>query len=346
MGNRINFIDWMKAIGIFLIVYGHVASRTIEYMTFPIYPKQLGVAFFVFVMGWYLGQEKRDPVLVTYNRLFPVFLFGIGFALFMSAIVFITRHDLNESNYLPFLLGVNVLLDYFPANPTTWYIGTYIHLVLLWALILQRLRIRPWMLVGWLGIEVLIRAVLMPHGLYRAYMIFPNWGTVFLVGMFLGQHGRGDCLSGKAFPIYFLGYAVFVLLWTLATRRFVVGHAFPFREFNSIGGPWGEVARSGFVSLLYLGHTWFVFELTRRIPAPSAIRFFARNTLLIFIAHMPLWYALGPSLRHYLHNYAMFVCVNITILFVGIGMASEVITGMVKPAYLRGLLASRLGIPR
>ena len=123
----IYFIDWMKSLGMFLIVYGHVAGDSIAQLTPPIYAKQLGVAFFIFVIGWGLARESRQRFQIVYNRLFPVFFLGLGFAIVISAIVFVMQRDLNESNYLPFFLGINVLLDHFPANPTTWYIGTYIH---------------------------------------------------------------------------------------------------------------------------------------------------------------------------------------------------------------------------
>ena len=39
------FVDWMKAVGMSLIVYGHVAHATTVPLTPPIYLKQFGVAF-------------------------------------------------------------------------------------------------------------------------------------------------------------------------------------------------------------------------------------------------------------------------------------------------------------
>src|SRR5262245_3449136 len=94
---HISFIDWMKSLGMFLIVYGHVSGDSIMPLTPPIYGKQLGVALFMFVIGWGLACESRDRLQVVYNRLFPVFLLGLGFAVVMSAVAFVTQHDLNES---------------------------------------------------------------------------------------------------------------------------------------------------------------------------------------------------------------------------------------------------------
>jgi hypothetical protein len=100
----------------------------------------------------------------------------------------VTRHGLQLSNYLPFVVGANVLVNAFPANPTTWYIGTYIHLLLLWALVLRRITVGPRLLIGVLAAEVLIRALLLTAaGAFVAYMALSNWITVLLLGMACGQ---------------------------------------------------------------------------------------------------------------------------------------------------------------
>ena len=108
---------------------------------------------------------------------FQSLLLGLGFAMVMSVVVFVTQRDLNESNYLPFFLGINVLLDHFPANPTTWYIGTYIHVLLLWALVLHKVRVRLWMVgVAAVG-EIIFRAAMLDTGaLFRTYMMLTKLG--------------------------------------------------------------------------------------------------------------------------------------------------------------------------
>src|SRR5204863_1855775 len=118
---------WMKAIGISLIVIGHVAGSLLNQLTPPIYPKQLGVAFFLFAMGFGLARERRPRWQIVRNRLFEIYLFGLAAALLLTALAFWTKGDLNQNNYLPFLGGANVVFNGFPANPTTWYIGTYLH---------------------------------------------------------------------------------------------------------------------------------------------------------------------------------------------------------------------------
>lgn len=53
---------------------------------------------------------------------------------------------------------------------------------------------------------------------------------------------------------------------------------------------------SAAVTLLYAAYTWSVYRIARWLPDWALVRFFARNTLFIFIAHMPVYYALQPLL--------------------------------------------------
>ena len=231
---RIHFIDWMKTLGMFLIVFGHVAGDSIAHLTPPIYAKQLGVAFFIFTIGWGLARESRNRFQVVYNRLFPVFLLGLGFAMVMSAVVFVTQGGLNKSNYLPFFLGINVLLDNFPANPTTWYIGTYIHVLLLWALVLHKVRVRLWMVgVAAVG-EIIFRATMLDTGaLFRTYMMLPNWVTVFLLGMYMRD--RAQEAKHSTLPVYVLGLMILLIAWTFGMHQVALDEAFPFRNFVGYG---------------------------------------------------------------------------------------------------------------
>ena len=44
------FVDWLKAFGVALIVFDHVAHWMLPWATPPFYPKQLGVAMFESLM--------------------------------------------------------------------------------------------------------------------------------------------------------------------------------------------------------------------------------------------------------------------------------------------------------
>ena len=187
---RLPFIDWMKCLGMALIVYGHVGAQWVAPLTPPFNLKQLGVAFFLFVSGYSLARERRHWSEVLPRRLFEVYLYGISLALLMSMIDYVRSSNLDESNYLPFLFGINVAFNFFPANPTTWYIGTYVQMLVLWALALRSLRPRPWMLIPVALAEILIRALLMDIVGFTAYMLLTNWATVFLLGLICGHRAQ------------------------------------------------------------------------------------------------------------------------------------------------------------
>ena len=60
--------------------------------------------------------------------------------------------------------------------------------------------------------------------------------------------------------------------------------------------PMALLVTSAAVSFLYLSAAALGFAATRRVAAPAPVRFIARNTPLIFLAHMPLVQALHPAM--------------------------------------------------
>jgi len=334
---HIHFIDWMKSLGMFLIVFGHVAGGSVIQLTPPIYLKQLGVAFFIFITGWGLARESRDRLQVVYNRLFPVLLLGFGFAMVMSMVVFVTQRHLNASNYLPFFLGINVLLDNFPANPTTWYIGTYIHMLLLWVLVLHKVRVRLWMIGATAVGEIIFRAAMLDtEALFRTYMVLPNWATVFLLGMYMRD--REQEANYTTLPLYVLGLTTLLIAWTVGMRQIALDEAFPFRNFVGMAGPAVLMLRSACITFLYVAYTWLVFEITRRLPGYAIVTFFARHTLLIFIAHMPPLFALQLPLRNMIPDYWLRIGLLMLILYPGLAIVSEVVMRLLQPTKLRDAL--------
>jgi hypothetical protein len=336
---RVPFIDWMKCLGMALIVAGHVAAPWVEAWTPPFNPKQLGVAFFLFAVGFSLARETRPGPRVLFNRLFEVYLFGIACALVMSAVAYARAARPSLSNYLPFLLGANVVFDAFPANPTTWYIGTYLHVLLLWALALRNWRIRPWMFLLAVPTEVLVRAAFAQTlGLYVAYMALPNWATVFLLGVYYGQRpddaprtNLAPYLLGLGLPV--LGLGLMAVLWPLACASWPTEPSFPFRRFR-IGDPLVNMGvTSAAVTFLYVGYTWLVYLVTRRLRAAALVSFFARNTLIVFIAHMPVYYAMAPVVKGV--PYWARVLIWFTACFPVLAAFSEVIRRGVRPDLLR-----------
>src|SRR3954451_15570204 len=92
------FLDWLKAIGLMLIVFGHEAHASTVWIAPPIYLKQFGVAFFVFASGFTLARETRPACRVVYQRLFEVCLFGIACASIISVSAALSHHGLQLSN--------------------------------------------------------------------------------------------------------------------------------------------------------------------------------------------------------------------------------------------------------
>ncbi len=341
---RLPFIDWLKCLGMAAIVFWHVSSYGIRLIP-PIYPKQLGVAFFLFATGFSLARERRPTGQVLFNRLFDVYLFGVGFALLLSAVHLVRIGDPNESNYLPFLLGANVFFNNFPANPTTWYIGTYIQILLVWALLLRRVQVRLWMLVVSCVAEVAIRAWLIETwGLFVAYMALPNWATVFLLGSYYGQKEPGETLQTRPAP-WLIGSLLILLAWTLIASPWVSAYSFPFMTMTIRSRSVSLVMGSAAASLVYVGLTWMAFQVTRRLESSRVVEFLARNTLIIFIAHMPLYYLLRGPLGRWTDSYPLKVLILSVACFPMLAAVSELFVRLVRPRALRDWIWSRIRGP-
>jgi len=339
-------MEWMKALGMSVIVYGHVAHGTTEPLTPPIYLKQFGVAFFLFAAGFTLARERRSAVEAVFNRLFPVYLFGISLALILTVFSALSGGRGAPSNYLPFAAGVNVIVDNFPANPTTWYIGTYVHLLLIWAVWLRRVRVRMWMVLAALALEVPIRAYLMASaGRFVAYMLFTNWAAVFLLGIVRG--GEEPIVSDpfKAAPRYDAtarsrGYAIalvaFLAAWASAMQLLPFERTFPLQSLEGWPTAAGLAFISASVSLLYYGTTALLFEATRDLKTtPAAVSFIARNSLIIFLVHMPVYYVLTPILAAWTTSYWTRVGIQLFVCLPLLGLLSEGIVAVARPGALR-----------
>ena len=344
------FIEWMKALGMSVIVYGHVAHGTTEPLTPPIYLKQFGVAFFLFATGFTLARERRSALEAVFNRLFQVYLFGVSLALILTIANVLAGGRGAPSNYLPFAGGLNVVVDNFPANPTTWYLGTYLHLLVIWAVLLRRVRVRMWMVFAALALEVPIRAYLMASaGRFVAYMLFTNWAAVFLLGMARGSEDA-PVLEGR--PTYGVALLLaFLAAWASAMQLLPFERTFPLQSLNGWPIVAGLLFVSASVSLLYSGTTALLFEATRHLrTTPAPVAFIARNSLIIFLVHMPVYYVLTPILVAWTTSYWTRVFILLLVCLPGLGLMSEAIVALVRPGALRGRafewINTRVGIGR
>ncbi|QSP93853.1 acyltransferase [Marinobacter salinisoli] len=319
------FIDWMKAIGMFLIVTGHVVGSPhamFNEVAQPIYTKQLGVAFFIFIMGWGLARERGDWMPVLFKRLFPIYFYGIICALILSGIFWFTKGDINESNYLPFFAGINVFFNYFPANPTTWYIGTYLHVLLVWALFLRGKSITPALFGCAFVFEIVFRAALTYINKdFMAYMMLPNWLSVFLMGMWLSD--KQDKEFGAGTLAIALLWLMGLLTWAWVGGGLSVGNEFPFRSLPGMESGVSVMVQSIVISLVYIANTFLGFQLARRLFSSRLINFFSRNTILVFILHMPIIYAFSSYFYDVIGDHAYKRIMWVVFLFVALSLFSE-----------------------
>ncbi len=319
------FVDWLKAVGLALIVLGHVGHNLIALATPPFYPKQLGVAFFVFATGYTLAGERRGALQTIITRWFDVWAWGLMFALLMTAIGVGVLGDGNPSDYLPLAGGLNILFNNFPANPTTWYIGTYLHLLVVWALIFRGRQVALPALGLIVALEIVVRALLVPaFGQYVAYQFFFNWLTVLAFGVWAGQRQ----LQPRACPA--LPAALFLVAWPVGIWMLGWTETFPLMTSTLVAPPLDAWLLSLCVTVAYSSYTASAFALLGRLGDNGLVRFFARNTLLVFIAHMPLFIMLRALLPDWI-GYGPRVAIQFTLCFVGLALVSEWIRPAIQP---------------
>jgi hypothetical protein len=272
--------------------------------------------------------------------LFEVYLFGIAAAVVLTAIAFVTSGAVYASNYLPFLGGINVVFNNFPVNPTTWYIGTYLHFLLLWAVIFRRVSITPSLLAGSIVFEILARAMLVGTlGGFVGYMMVPNWITVFLAGMWYGQ--QRDVEPEASVPGLLTVVAALAVMWAVFVPALVSERSIPFMRLGYGSDALTLAITSACVSFLYLSYTWLTFQITWCVKAPALIRVVARNTVIVFIAHMPVFYLLESRLGGWTTSRPLQAIIRLLVCFVALVIVSEVIQRIVRPRALRDRVLAR-----
>lgn len=321
-----SFIDLMKAVGMLLILIGHVVgdpTHLYNQIAQPVHTKQIGVAFFVFITGWSLANDNRPRLRVVFNRIFPFYFYGIIFAIFISVLYIFLKNDTNPTNYLPFMLGINVVLNYFPANPTTWYIGTYLHLLLFWYVFLHGKKLGAKHLILAFVLENIVRSTLMYWQQdYIAYMLFPNWLTIFLLGMY--YYKKRQRSSAPIVILYIFIMITFIFLWTITTRSIGFDGTFPFRKITS-GYNFSLLVESTLVSATYIFYTLLFFEIARRLPGNRLISFMARATLITVIIHMPVVYETHQVFYSFFEDKLIARYSFILTLYFGLAIISEII---------------------
>jgi hypothetical protein len=101
---------------------------------------------------------------------------------------------------------------------------------------------------------------------------------------------------------------------------------FPFMSAPGVTPPWlSALLVSTLISAGYLAFTWSAYAITSQLRDHRAVRFIARNTVIIFIAHMPLYYVLEHLLRQSGPGriYAIRVAIEFVIGYVALAFLSE-----------------------
>ena len=331
-----NFIDLMKAVGMLLIIFGHIIgdpSNFYNQIAQPVHTKQIGVAFFVFITGWGLANDTKPPLNAVYNRIFAFYFYGILFAIFLSILFIFLKNDTNPSNYLPFFFGINVFFNNFPANPTTWYIGTYLHILFFWYFFIQGKDIGKRHLLMAFIFENVVRCIFMALDKdFIAYMLLPNWLTIFLLGMYLHKK-RQEATTPKVF-ILILAWLCVITIWTYLTKFIGFDGAFPFRNMTSEFSM-ALPLESILISATYIINTLFFFEIARRLPGFSLVSFLARATLITVIVHMPIVYGAHAQFYSLFESKMIARLTFIFVLYFGIAIFSEVLQRFIDIKSLR-----------
>jgi hypothetical protein len=187
------------------------------------------------------------------------------------------------------------------------------------------------------AVEILIRAVLLAAaGPFIAYMALSNWIGVLLLGMWCGQRHTTRQTPRLQFPAAF---AVFVGAWALVMQRIGPQPTFPLMSF-ALPQPANALLVSMCVSVLYLTVTWLAYESLNGVGRSRVVQLVARNTVIVFIAHMPLYYATAAWVEGALPFYWARVAVRLLLCLVALTLVSEGVHRLVAVRQLRDRIAS------
>jgi hypothetical protein len=185
--------------------------------------------------------------------------------------------------------------------------------------------------------EIVARATLMhAFGLFVAYMLLTNWATVFLMGFFAGQDPESVRPGFR--DLWILPVVVLTIAWTSAWATIDLRPTFPFM-MPVAGSDWVDIVIiSSGVSCGYIAFTLMFFRAACRLPARPLVGFFARNTFFIFVAHMPLYFALRGPLENSVPGRLGRVTILFALCFVGLAIVSEFLRRIMQLDRMRNRL--------
>jgi fucose 4-O-acetylase-like acetyltransferase len=185
-------------------------------------------------------------------------------------------------------------------------------------------------------------------GRYVAYMAVPNWATVLMLGWWFGQRERRGERSYRRYRKwpFIVGAAAALALaatgWLWVSSQVPIERTFPFMRVAAVTPGTGALFVSSTVTVLYAAATLLVFQTFHRVHAPALVTFVSRNTLLIFLLHMPLFYVMEPVVAGWTSNRALRSTIYLTLCLPGLAIVSEVVRGVVRPRELRAWVYARM----
>ena len=119
-----------------------------------------------------------------------------------------------------------------------------------------------------------------------------------------------------------------------------VNQSFPFRHVHLADASSLALLplESLLISAIYIANTLACVFVARRLPASKTVNFFARNTLIIFIAHMPLIFELSGWFYGLFASQFVAKLVWVVVIFVGLAVVSELMQRAIPLRALRDAL--------
>jgi hypothetical protein len=158
-------------------------------------------------------------------------------------------------------------------------------------------------------------------------MLISNWVTVFLVGMYM--HQQKDSHNSLKAILVLLIWAILVGTWAFLLNPLDITRSFPLRLTENHSTLISSILISVAISFVYLSNTLLAVKFFSSIPANRVVRFFSRNTIFIFIGHMPLYDVAEPIARIFVENGWGKRAIIVFIMYVGLAVVSELLHQLV-----------------
>jgi len=300
--NYRQWIDILKFLSISIVVVGHCGLDLKDYFR-PRSLEALGVAPFFFLLGFNLKISRRPKLNMAVSRLYSLYLWGIIAGLLQSSLNFYLTGNFVESNFLPFMFGINSFFPNaaVPGNPVLWFVGAYTHFVLLFLLFRTFPVIGIKTILAAILVEILVR--LGSGTVYNSYTFFINWISIFLMGIYVAQ-------KETAIVARIRNNRVIILLLAMVTILVM-----------SIANKIVPAVSEG---LRYICVTALLFSISCVLKPGKVTRFIASNTLIVFLFH--------HIIVHYLPRGVSVVMIFIEaiVLILSLALVSRYVTNL-KP---------------